>query len=112
MVRQSSDSAKDFDSIDSNLDTFGISVEKKFLIYSVLAAILNLGNISFETFDSDDEKCYISSDSHEILNNVAALLRVCKTELEDVLTHRTIMVANSKIRYIIFIHSTVMFLNQ
>lgn len=112
MYRQSCDSVGDFEAIDGNLDTFGLSIEKKFVIYSVLGAILNLGNIRFETLDSDDEKCIIPSDSQEILNNVAALLRICKAELEDVLTYRTILVANSKIRYIIFIHihSTEMFL--
>lgn len=110
MYRQSCYTTGDFETIDGNLDTFGLSIEKKFVIYSVLGAILNLGNIRFETLDSDVEKCYIPNDSQEILNNVAVLLRVCKVELEDVLTHRTILVANSKIRYIILIHSTEIFL--
>lgn len=82
------------------MDAFGILAEKKDCIYSVLAAVLILGNITFETCVSNDDRCYIPGESQEILNNLAVLLGMNKAELEDVLTNRTISVANSKIRYI------------
>lgn len=98
-IKQSFDNIHDFDIINNNLDACGISVERKNHMYSILSAILNLGNIVFE---SNEDICYISEESQEILNNVAILLGIKKENLEDVLTHRTISVLNSKIRYVIF----------
>lgn len=73
-----------------------------------MAAILNLGNITFETCVSNDDGCCISDESQEILNNVAVLLRVSKAEIEDALTYRTIEVANSKIRFVLFDCSAIL----
>lgn len=101
LVERSSNNTSDFHTIDTSLKTVGISEEKQHLIYSVLAAILNLGNITFETHVFNDDICYITSDSQEILKNVAVLLHDNKTELNDALTSRTINVASSKIRYTI-----------
>lgn len=67
-----------------------------------MAAVINLGNITFETCVSNDDECFIPGESQEILNNVAILLGMNKADLEYVLTNRTIWVANSKIRYNIF----------
>lgn len=97
LVELSSDSISDFDSIDNSLETFGISAENRVRIYSVLAAILNLGNLTFVSNSSDDG-CYIPTESQEMLKNVAILLGVNETELEDVLTNRMILVKDSKIR--------------
>lgn len=102
IVKQLSDNMNDFNVINKNLDACGISAEKKNRIYSVLAAILNLGNIKFEKCDSNDDKCFVPHESQAILNNVAVLLGMNKIDLEDVLTNRTISVLNSEIRYIIF----------
>lgn len=100
IVEKSSNNMNDFNMINANLEYFGISAEKKILLYSVLAAILNVGNIKFDTCASNDEQCSIPDESQEILNNVALLLGVNKAELEDALTTRTMEVLNSQIRYI------------
>lgn len=54
----------------------------------VLSAILNLGNIQFDALTNDDSS-HIKIDSDNFLCNAAALLKVDKLELEDVLISRT-----------------------
>lgn len=102
IVEKSCDNISDFNTIDSNLEAFGISTEKKHHIYSVLAAILNLGNITFETCVSNDNGCYISNESQETLEKVASLLHITKADIEDALTKRTIEVNKTKIRFVLF----------
>lgn len=63
-----------------------------------MAAVLNLGNITFKTCSSNVDGFYIPAESQKILNNVAVLLGMNKAELEDILTNRTFSVADTKIR--------------
>lgn len=71
----------------------------------ILAAILNLGNIQFESLSNDDG-CNIETASRIYLCNAAALLGADEGDLEEGLTSRTLELASQKIKYILnFQHS-------
>lgn len=62
----------------------------------VLSAILNLGNIQFQT--ATDDSCFIKAASKESLRNVATLLNVDESVLESALTSRSRKIANQIIK--------------
>lgn len=97
-----SNSSLDFDGLNINLESFGITEGKKLIIYSILSAILNLGNIEFGTSKLDDDSCFILEESRVFLNNVAALLNIDKRTLEDALVIKIYQIAGSQIRYSLF----------
>lgn len=65
----------------------------------ILAAILNLGNIQFESL-TDDDSCNVTTASHIYLCNAAALLGVDERELTDGLTSLTLEMGDHRIKYI------------
>lgn len=71
--------------MDENFSKFGFSTNHKQVIYMVLSAILNLGNIQFDTLTNGDS-INIKVESRNFLCNAAALLKVDELELESVLT--------------------------
>lgn len=90
----------DFNELNVNLEASGITEGKKLTIYSILSAILNLGNIKFEISESSDEGCFVSEETRKFLNNAATLLNIDEGTLEDALISKTFQVAGSQIRYI------------
>ncbi|KAL3275737.1 hypothetical protein HHI36_020482 [Cryptolaemus montrouzieri] len=75
----------DFNRVKNSLDTLEFPESKQNEIVSILAAILNLGNITFHTVD---EK--ISVRKPEVLEVVSKLLQCDKDNLHEALTHRTV----------------------
>lgn len=82
---------RDFIHLDDQMTKIGFSAKKKITIYSVLSAILNLGNIQFRT-NNDDDSCFIEIESRDFLQKAAILLNVDEFQLEDALTIHTIKV--------------------
>lgn len=82
--------------VDENMSALGFSTERKQTIYMVLSAIMNLGNIQFDTL-ADDSIC-IKIDSRQFLCNAAALLKLDEMQLEDVLISHTREVGNLQIK--------------
>lgn len=68
----------------------------------ILSAILNLGNIEFESATNDDS-CFIALQSRCFLYNASALLKINETELENVLTCHTRIVGNQQIKYFLYL---------
>ena len=62
----------------------------------ILSAILNLGNIEFQT--NTDDGCFIQIESEESLRNAALLLNVDKLVLQNALTSRSREIANQTIK--------------
>lgn len=76
--------------MDKNLSALGFSTNQTQVIYVVLSAILNLGNIQFdENSLANDDSSYIKTDSRNFLRNAALLLKVDELELEGILISRT-----------------------
>lgn len=69
-----------FNIVDENLSRLGFTINNKTKIYTILAAILNLGNIEFESL-IDDDSCNVTTPSQIYLCNAAALLGVTEREL-------------------------------
>lgn len=91
---ESSGSNHDFNTVNNILIKLGL----KSITYTVLSAILNLGNVQFE--DNKDKKAEISSHTELFLNNASKLLNVSTLELKSSLLERIICVSNTNIRYI------------
>lgn len=66
-------------------------------IYSVLSAILNLGNIEFDTTNGDED-CSIKIESRIYLCNAAALLNLNVMELEGTLTSQTREIGSQRVK--------------
>lgn len=69
--------------VDKNLSMLGLSTNHKQVIYMVLSAILNLGNIQFDSLTNGES--YIENDSRKFFCNAAILLKIDESELEAAL---------------------------
>lgn len=86
----------DFLLVDEKLTALGFTSLDKQTIYMVLAAILNLGNIDFETNNNDG--CFIQIESLKFLCSAAALLKIDESELKDALTCHTRVIGKQQIK--------------
>lgn len=73
-----------FSHADNCLTMLEFNGSSKIHIHMVLSAILNLGNIEFESLN-DDVSFRIDVHSRKFLCNAAALLNISEIELEDAL---------------------------
>ncbi|KAG9510621.1 Myosin-I heavy chain, partial [Fragariocoptes setiger] len=80
-----------FDSLRLAMSVLNMPQESCDGIFSVLSAILWLGNLQFDE-SSDGEKCRLSNDDYSIANNVAQLLGVDVEHLKLILLRRQINV--------------------
>lgn len=85
-----------FTKIDDCFSIFGLDITKRRQVYKIIAAILHLGNISFE--ESTDNTCEISKDSHTSCRNAAELLSLGTKDLQSMLINNSIDIKDSKIR--------------
>ena len=76
------------------LTHLGLEDKDKIGVYAVVAAVLHLGNISFED-DPDDQRggCRVTSKSEGSLKTAAALVGVDEDELKQALTSRVMQTA-------------------
>lgn len=83
------DDYEDFQTLDKALSRLGLSEDNKLGIYALVAAVLHLGNISFEEI-ADDVRggCQVSKDSEKSLAMTAKLLGVDAFELRQALVSR------------------------
>ncbi|CAD5118005.1 DgyrCDS6746 [Dimorphilus gyrociliatus] len=86
----------DFAVTDKALSSMGMEDQTRSLIYSVVAGILHLGNVSFED-DHDDKKggCKVTADTERFLQNAAQLLGVDEKDLKSELTSRVMQSAKA-----------------
>jgi myosin-6 len=93
------DDAKDFKQTDKALSNLGMSDDEKLAIYSAVAAILHLGNITFED-NAEDARggCQIAKSSHEALRNASALIGVDPEELHHALLSRVMQPSKGGIK--------------
>jgi myosin-6 len=76
-----------------------MSDDEKLAIYSAVAAILHLGNITFED-NAEDARggCQIAKSSHEALRNASALIGVDPEELHHALLSRVMQPSKGGIK--------------
>lgn len=84
--------------MDANLNSLGFTKNNVVTIYKVLSAILNLGNIEFES-SVNNESCSIKNESRKFLCNAAALIMVDELKLEGALIYYTRIVGGQEIKY-------------
>lgn len=78
-----------FQSLDKALGRLGLNETAKLEIYSLVAAVLHLGNISFEEIPDDVRGgCQVANSSEEALNTTCRLLGVDPDELRQALVSR------------------------
>lgn len=89
-VADQPDEAKEFADTVKAFDTVGISKEFQADLFRLVAAVLHLGNVSFEE-SKDGEGCEITDKTAQYhLSKTAELLGVDKDDLEEALTTRKI----------------------
>ena len=71
------------------MDIVGISLETQECVFKAIAAVLHLGNITFEVVDDDECKVSSSGDAESSLADAARLLGVLTEDLRGILTTRT-----------------------
>lgn len=89
--------------IDEQLATFGLTRDERECVYKLLAGILHLGNIEFES--SDDDSCRIAITSEDTYKTVAQLLSIELSVLESNLIYRKFVVKGSKLRFVLHSYS-------
>ena len=89
------DDNNDFYETSLCLQVFGASDDMLFDIYSLLAAILHLGNITFE--EGGDDSAIISNTGLRALSTAARLLGVEEADLSVSLTQREIIIRGDRI---------------
>ena len=83
------DDYKNFQSLDRDLGNIGMSSAERMSVYTTIAAILHIGNISFED-DPDDNRggCRVTDQSEASLQITASLMGLDCDELRRALTAR------------------------
>ncbi|XP_037909530.1 myosin heavy chain 95F isoform X1 [Hermetia illucens] len=83
------DDYQDFQSLDEALNRLGLNQDSKFGIYALVAAVLHLGNITFEEIPDDVRGgCQVSQSSEKTLAITAKLIGVDAFELRQALVSR------------------------
>lgn len=103
MKKYTNNNCIEFNSIDTRLTSLGFSDGQKNGIYTILSAILNLGNIQFENLPYSDDRSIVTEKSQLFLDHVAVLLKINRSTLQDAFISRTINVAGSEIQYVCYI---------
>jgi myosin-6 len=86
------DDYNDFNALDQALTRLGLSNAQKLEIYSLVAAVLHLGNISFEENPGDAKGgCQITTGSEKSLTITAQLIGVDPMELRQALVSRVML---------------------
>lgn len=83
------DDYEDFQQLDQALTTLGLSNSIKLEIYALVAAVLHLGNVTFEE-NPDDVRggCQVSKSSEYSLSMTSKLIGVDPMELRQALVSR------------------------
>merc|ERR1719367_1689798 len=83
------DDAQDFKTVDQDLKNLGMDDQERVNVYTTIASVLHIGNISFED-DSDDNRggCRITNESENSLQITAKLMGLDADELRRALTAR------------------------
>ncbi|XP_029180635.2 unconventional myosin-VI-like [Acropora millepora] len=92
------DDVADYRRMDDSMNKVGFSDEEKANIFKVIAAVLHVGNISFEDSADKDGGSMVSSKSNKSLNFAAQLLNVSSEELKMSLTTRKMSAGGSDMR--------------
>lgn len=80
---------EDFKTLDTALGRMGLSEQEKLAIYTMVAAVLHLGNIEFED-DPEDTRggCRAKQSKESSLSIASNLLGIDASELKQALTSR------------------------
>lgn len=97
-MKQYANNSIEFNHIDTRLSSLGFSNGQKHVIYVILSAILNLGNLEFQNELHSSDCCVVTEESQPFLDNVALLLNMNRSTLQHAFTSRVISVAGSEIQ--------------
>lgn len=83
------DDVEDFKELDNALSRIGLNDAERFEIYSMVAAILHLGNVTFEDNPEDTRGgCKVCQSSEKSLTIASKLLGIDSSELRQALISR------------------------
>uniref|UniRef100_A0A087XQA4 non-specific serine/threonine protein kinase n=1 Tax=Poecilia formosa TaxID=48698 RepID=A0A087XQA4_POEFO len=80
-----------FDAVEQCFKVIGFTLEELGSVYSILAAILNSGDIEFSAVASEHQTDKSNITNISVLENVASLLRIRSDELQEALTSHCVV---------------------
>uniref|UniRef100_A0A3Q3B8Y2 non-specific serine/threonine protein kinase n=1 Tax=Kryptolebias marmoratus TaxID=37003 RepID=A0A3Q3B8Y2_KRYMA len=80
-----------FDAVEQCFKVIGFTLEELGAVYSILAAILNSGDIEFSAVASEHQTDKSNITNISVLENVASLLRIRSDELQEALTSHCVV---------------------
>ncbi|XP_053396881.1 unconventional myosin-VI-like isoform X2 [Mercenaria mercenaria] len=93
------DDARDFKVCDDAMNHLGMTEDERFSVYTIVASVLHLGNISFEDNHEDTKGgCIITANSEKSLQISAVLLGVEKEELREALVTRVMQATRGGVK--------------
>lgn len=93
------DDVEDFQILDKGLTHLGLSETEKVEIYSKVAAVLHLGNVTFEEIPEDTRGgCMVSQSSEKSLIMASKLLGLDENELRQSLVSRVMQSARGGLK--------------
>ncbi|XP_065339077.1 myosin heavy chain 95F isoform X1 [Cloeon dipterum] len=93
------DDCNDFVEMDKALTRLGLQEQERFSIYSTVAAVLHLGNISFEENPEDTKGgCRVCASSEKALNLAAGLIGADKEELRQALISKVMQTSRGGLK--------------
>ncbi|XP_059475767.1 myosin heavy chain 95F isoform X2 [Neocloeon triangulifer] len=93
------DDSNDFIEMDKALSRLGLQEQEKFSIYAVVAAVLHLGNVSFEENPEDTKGgCRISGSSEKALTLAAGLIGADREELRQALVSKVMQTSRGGVK--------------
>ncbi|CBZ56289.1 Myosin, related [Neospora caninum Liverpool] len=95
---QGVDDCEEFDSTVFAMQTVGISPEEQMNIFSVVGAVLCLGNVSFETPKGNSEGSQVAPSCAEYVSKACRLLGVESDALQEAMCYRTIKTMHESYR--------------
>ncbi|XP_060551449.1 unconventional myosin-VI-like, partial [Ruditapes philippinarum] len=93
------DDVRDFKVCDDAMNHLGMSEDERFSVYTIVASVLHLGNISFEDNHEDTKGgCMITAASESSLQIASVLLGVEKEELREALVTRVMQATRGGVK--------------
>ncbi|XP_069956344.1 unconventional myosin-VI isoform X2 [Cherax quadricarinatus] len=93
------DDVRNFATVDKALGNFGLNNQERLAIYTTVAAVLHLGNVSFEDNPEDTKGgCMVSPGCDGSLKTAAALMGVDSAELNQALLSRVMQTSKGGLK--------------
>ena len=90
------DDKADYEEVVKAFEILGFSEEERINLEQVLAAVLLLGNLSYEQDEHDSDKCHMTSGGEDLLDDIADLIGVSTSPLRTAILNKKVQRGGNK----------------